>query len=76
MKRLLALLMLAFIVVSCATVAPNNAVRAFGAQPLVPEGWYEDAFEAMRECAEVSRPYADVEWYVVDAGMLGDFAGL
>lgn len=51
-------------------------VRVFRAEPLEPEGWYRTVYDDVVKCAGTSRPYAEVEWYVVGAGKMGDWIGL
>jgi hypothetical protein len=51
-------------------------VRVFRAEPLEPEGWYRTVYDDVVKCVGKSRPYGDVEWYVVGAGRMGDWIGL
>lgn len=74
-----AMLCLALYQVGCRImIAPSEErpVRVFRAQPLVPEGWYEDVHAKVEKCAGKSRPYATVEWFMVNAGSMGDWVGL
>src|SRR5687768_13394903 len=64
------------------TAVAEPTAYVFGAQRLSPEGWWEDVYEVVEECAgsiidlPPNREYSDIVWLIVPEGAMGYIAGL